>query len=317
MDNLPTIQPPIVKPKTIPPRNIETKPPTRASQKHKIVANRKEDFFSGKYKRTDDSPIKLYVASEPTDSNTEVSNTNKSVPLQKDPFPSNPPVVSSSTTMPESPRSEPSSPRGDEAMPISPTDENDSSSFTKTPKESFEAASQNKSTISTTTTFKNTQAITNRNNRPQVKTADYCLKIGSAEFKPYSLITEAFKRGINLNESPLKSSSISKIDTFEQYSQLKKQYNELYPKYEALDMLLNENVDEFKKYAYQWQTLTNEEEKRLANLEIQKLFVRRQKDVLQLTNKYRDWHKELETIKHLIEDYVQRKGSQASRDIIY
>ncbi|KAG2393007.1 hypothetical protein C9374_009584 [Naegleria lovaniensis] len=317
LDNLPSIQPPIVKPKPTPPSNIVTKPPTRGNQKHKIVANRKEDFFSGKFKRTDDSPIKLFAQSEPNDASTSTDVSNRTVPLQqKDPFPSNfpPSSLSSSTTMPESPRSEPSSPK-DEAMPISPTDEHEtSSSFTKIPKESFEAVSQqHKSTNAST--FKNTQPP-NRNSRPQIKTADYCLKIGSTEFKPYSLITEAFKRGINLNESPVKSPSISKIDTFEQYNQLKKQYNELYPKYESLDMLLNENVEEFKKYASQWQTLTNEEEKRLANSEIQKLFVRRQKDVLQLTNKYKDWHKELETIKHLIEDYVQRKGSHP-RDIIY
>ncbi|KAL9651476.1 hypothetical protein ABK040_001423 [Willaertia magna] len=151
----------------------------------------------------------------------------------------------------------------------------------------------------------------NRNNKnrtiqqPQPQINSLTLKIGNEEYPLTSLVLMAIQKGIkDLNNPSLNISTLTKIENIEQYNQLKKEFNEKYIQYKEIDKILNQNIDDFKKWSSEWKNLQNGKEREDVNTKIQQIFTRRREDAKILTRKFNALHKELEQLKKLITDYI-------------
>ncbi|EFC44015.1 predicted protein [Naegleria gruberi] len=269
----------------------------RTDRKKISASSANPDSIAAKFRRDVDSPVVMRktVSQASTSSNNEQQSSKQTEKVSNSQSSSQ-----ASNVMPESPRSDmDSSPiRGDDfgndSMPVSPSNEEEVES-------------------------KNEFDRTSYPHKPPVKarptSSTYTVKVGTKQLQAFSLLTVAIGSGITIGDTTVKRPNISKIETFEQYNQYKKEFNENYKKYKELDKILNDNVEYFKGLASEWKTLPNDE-KTESNNEIQKLFNRRKTDVQTLTKKFNAMHEELDCIKKLLLEYATRNASNGkSNDI--
>ena len=289
-------------------KKTSSKPSKMKNSRVQVSTSSGKEFVSSKFKRTDDSPL-ITRKRTTTDStfdaaaNLDAQLKNASGSDSEVPTTSAAVVNSSSSVASQATTVMPESPRSDLSSYSSEDEEMTEANPPNRPNGQQQPSEEPKPTINPPRSQPpkfNTPKVQPRNRVPPVT---YIVKVGASEFKPQSLILTAVQKGIDLEKVEADLPKITKIDTVEQYNQLRKEFQDKYVKYKELDQILNGNVEEFKKFESEWKSLETEEEKNMANAKIQELFARRKMEVGKLTKVFNALHKELESTKRLIKEY--------------